>query len=107
MERTFLTDIEIKKVRHLENISILLDKNKRKHLILTGKNGSGKTSVLEAVVRYIQSFLGEHGTSFYHAKMMYGQCLNEVNRCELLQDLEENRKTFFKLKKLLIFGRES
>lgn len=41
MEQTFLTDIEIKKVRHLENISIPLDKNKRKHLILTGKNGSG------------------------------------------------------------------
>ena len=62
MEQTFLTDIEIRKVRHLENISIPLDKNERKHLILTGKNGSGKTSVLEAVVKYIQSFLGEHGT---------------------------------------------
>lgn len=58
MEQTFLTDIEIRKVRHLENISIPLDKNERKHLILTGKNGSGKTSVLEAVVKYIQSFLG-------------------------------------------------
>ncbi|MCF2683986.1 AAA family ATPase, partial [Faecalicatena contorta] len=51
--------MEIKKVRHLENISIPFDKDKRKHLILTGKNGSGKTSVLEAVVKYIQSFLGE------------------------------------------------
>lgn len=28
MEQTFLTDIEIKKVRHLENISIPLDKGK-------------------------------------------------------------------------------
>ena len=37
MEQTFLTDIEIRKVRHLENISIPLDKNERKHLILTGK----------------------------------------------------------------------
>lgn len=103
MEQTFLTDIEIKKVRHLENISIPLDKNKRKHLILTGKNGSGKTSVLEAMVRYIQSFLGEHGTSFDHAKMMYEQCLNEVNRCELLEELEENRKTLFQAKKAFNF----
>lgn len=62
MERTFLTSINIKKVRHLENISIPLDKEKRKHLILTGKNGSGKTSVLEAMVKYVQSFLGETGT---------------------------------------------
>ena len=46
MEQTFLTDIHIKKVRHLKNVTIPLDKEKRKHLILTGKNGSGKTSVL-------------------------------------------------------------
>lgn len=59
MEQTFFTDIKIEKVRHLENISIPLDIEKRKHLILTGKNGSGKTSVLEAMVGYIQSFLGE------------------------------------------------
>lgn len=86
MEQTFLTDIEIKKVRHLENISIPLDKNKRKHLILTGKNGSGKTSVLEAAVKYIQSFFGEQGTPLDHVKMMYERCLNELNQCNLLED---------------------
>lgn len=47
MADTFLTGIEIKKVRHLQNISIPLSTGERKHLILTGKNGSGKTSVLE------------------------------------------------------------
>lgn len=57
MEQTFLTDITIKKVRHLENISIPLDKDKRKHLILTGKNGSGKTSMLEALAGYFQYFV--------------------------------------------------
>lgn len=55
MKQTFLTEIEIRKVRHLENITIPLDKNKRKHLILTGKNGSGKTSVLEALVTYFDA----------------------------------------------------
>ena len=55
MEQTFLTGINIENVRHLSNILIPLDKNIRKHLILTGKNGSGKTSVLEAAVKYIRS----------------------------------------------------
>ncbi len=55
MEQTFFTSINIEKVRHLENISIPLDKEKRKHLILTGKNGSGKTSVLEAIVVYVRN----------------------------------------------------
>ena len=49
MADTFLTRIEIKHVRHLRDISIPLATEQRKHLILTGKNGSGKTSVLEAL----------------------------------------------------------
>ena len=57
MKQTFLTEIEIRKVRHLENITIPLDKNKRKHLILTGKNGSGKTSVLESLVTYFDAIV--------------------------------------------------
>ena len=101
MEQTFLTAIEIKRVRHLENISIPLDKNKRKHLILTGKNGSGKTSVLEAVVKYIQSFLGEHGTPLDHVKMMYERSLNEIDKINLLEDSENNRKKLFDAKNTL------
>lgn len=103
MEQTFLTDIEIKKVRHLENISIPLDKDKRKHLILTGKNGSGKTSVLEAVVKYIQSFLGEHGTPLDHVEMMYECSLNELNELKLLENSEENKKKIFDAKERFNF----
>ena len=54
MEQTFLTKVDIKKVRHLHDISIPLSNESRKHLLLTGKNGSGKTSVLEALVRHLQ-----------------------------------------------------
>lgn len=47
MEQLFITDININKLRHLENIQINISQTERKHLILTGKNGSGKTSMLE------------------------------------------------------------
>ncbi|MBR1708341.1 MAG: AAA family ATPase [Clostridia bacterium] len=50
----FITKIHIEQVRHLKNIDIELSRNKRKHLILTGKNGSGKTSLLNAIKRYLQ-----------------------------------------------------
>ena len=49
MQSVFITKIYIDKVRHLTNIDIPLSENERKHLILTGKNGSGKTSLLEAI----------------------------------------------------------
>ena len=98
MEQTFLTGINIENVRHLSNILIPLDKNMRKHLILTGKNGSGKTSVLEAAVKYIRSFLGEYGTPFDHVKMMHERSLNAFNNFNLSEDSEENRKKLFDAK---------
>jgi predicted ATP-binding protein involved in virulence len=50
MQDVFITNIHIKKVRHLENVDIKLSDTERKHLILTGKNGSGKTSLLESMM---------------------------------------------------------
>lgn len=62
MEQTYLTALNIIRVRHLQSITIPLDANKRKHLILTGKNGSGKTSVLEALVDHFRYVVGDFRT---------------------------------------------
>ena len=45
----YITNIRIDKLRHLENLEIMLSDKGRRHLLLTGKNGSGKTSFLETV----------------------------------------------------------
>jgi len=45
----FITHITLHKLRHLKEIDIALSQAEKRHLILTGKNGSGKTSVLEAI----------------------------------------------------------
>lgn len=49
MDDLFLTRIMIQHVGQLEQVDIELSKHERKHLILTGKNGSGKTLVLTAL----------------------------------------------------------
>lgn len=54
MENIFIKKIKINKVRHLENINIKLSETERKHLILTGKNGSGKTSLLNEIRYYFK-----------------------------------------------------
>ncbi|MGH0692402.1 AAA family ATPase [Bacillus cereus] len=54
MTDIFVTELNINKVRHLKNVSIPLSKETRKHLILTGKNGSGKTSLLEGILQYLE-----------------------------------------------------
>lgn len=57
MDQFYITNIHIQKVRHLENLDIMItpDKGELRHLILTGKNGSGKTSLLEAIRTYLLS----------------------------------------------------
>lgn len=55
MDKLYITDMQIEEVRHLKDIYIPLSKDKMKHLIFTGRNGSGKTSVLEAITQYFNS----------------------------------------------------
>lgn len=59
MEHTFLTEINIIDVRHLHHIKIPLSRTQRKHLILTGKNGSGKTSVLKGLTAFLQYLVSD------------------------------------------------
>lgn len=60
MNNHFITEIEIKKIRHLNNIKIDLDRNEPKHLLLTGKNGSGKTTTLKAIKMALSSIQNEN-----------------------------------------------
>ena len=62
MEQFYISELKIKKVRHLNNMTISLSKNGMKHLIITGKNGSGKTSILEAIVQLFQSITSINDT---------------------------------------------
>ena len=60
----FLTSIHINKIFHLENFDIPIDENEKKHLIITGKNGSGKTSLLNALVEFFQRIRNDKRLDF-------------------------------------------
>ena len=51
----YITGIEIINLRHLSKIAISLNNEKRQHLIITGKNGSGKTSLLLSLAKNFQA----------------------------------------------------
>lgn len=54
MKEYFISEIDIEKLYHLSDIKIKLDSNKRQHLLLTGKNGSGKTSLLLEIEKFLR-----------------------------------------------------
>lgn len=88
MERLYITKLTINKVRHLKNISIPLSENQIKHLILTGKNGSGKTSVVEALARYLDKiFTGERENAFRNCQKELDIKLN--NKIESIPELAD------------------
>lgn len=51
----YITEIRIDKLRHLSDIVISLNPERKQHLIITGKNGSGKTSLLIALQKYLRA----------------------------------------------------
>lgn len=53
MIENFIKKIFVKKSRNVENFEIPISETKRQHLILTGKNGSGKTSLLLEINKYL------------------------------------------------------
>ena len=53
MSEKYITDIVILKSRNIQNFNVNLSEKKRKHLILTGKNGSGKTSLLNDIAEFL------------------------------------------------------
>jgi predicted ATP-binding protein involved in virulence len=64
MSDTFITHIKIGKVRDILDLEIPMSKSERQHLIVTGKNGCGKTSLLSALSRFFTLMLdGWVGTS--------------------------------------------
>lgn len=85
----FITSIHVKKVRNLENFDIPLSEDKRQHLIITGKNGSGKTSLLLEMDKFIRQTLSKNPNHYLNSTKHLNTALN---RLELIKDLNERSK---------------
>ncbi len=97
----FLTSIHINKIFHLENIDIQIDENEKKHLIITGKNGSGKTSLLNALVEFFQviqndkllDFLNHEKTLIYWDSELTKRTKNNDPNIRQAEEIVKNQKS--------------
>lgn len=83
----FITKIKINKVRHLKDIEIELSKVERKHLIITGKNGSGKTSLIESIKTVFET----ENSSFEDIDIVLSSKEGLGNDCFILGYYSDNR----------------
>jgi predicted ATP-binding protein involved in virulence len=95
MTEIFISHIKINNVRHLKGIEIPISTEKRKHLILTGKNGSGKTSVLNALKEFLKGITDKRFYAIQSSQAMKIICETEIKKLEkqLLSSINEEQKT--------------
>ena len=90
MKQIYITNIKIDSVRHLKDINIPLFGEKRKNLIITGKNGSGKTSVLEALSIYLKSVADDRSFNDYEDSLVfYKNRLEELKQQNNIQEINQ------------------
>lgn len=63
----FIKNIHVNKLFHLENIDIPIKNEDYPNLIITGKNGSGKTILLNAIANYLNMIKGD--TNSYYSTL--------------------------------------
>ena len=60
----FIKNIHINKLHHLSGFEIPIPSNKNPHLIITGKNGSGKTILLDAISDFLNTIKADKYFNF-------------------------------------------
>lgn len=97
MGKIYIKNLEIKSLRHLHDIEIpLLDD--KKNLIITGKNGSGKTSVLDSLSKYLDSVASNSSFDSYPSLLSYWENMlddaKKRNDIGKMNEYEENVKAY-------------
>lgn len=70
MKDIFITKLVLEKVRNLDYIEIPLSDKNRKHLIFTGKNGSGKTTILDGLSWYLNHLATTNGVAAKEKRLL-------------------------------------
>lgn len=91
----FIKNIHINKLFHLENIDIPIANEKYPHLIITGKNGSGKTVLLNAIAEFLTDFksfyLWEKSLELYQQNQ-----LNSTDKADAMTNISNQIEWVFR-----------
>lgn len=99
MNQHFIKKIKINKLRHLENIDISLSDDTPKHLLLTGKNGVGKTTLLEEIKNYLKSIeidqINYRITTWKELIQRYNKIINDENKSRSEEEDAKRQLNYF------------
>jgi predicted ATP-binding protein involved in virulence len=90
MEEIFASEINVKEAKVVKNLSIPLSDKERKHLLITGKNGSGKTSLLEELDKYLGSLSKSLLQGYQNDINTLNNFKTQLSNLELTPDKDKN-----------------
>ncbi len=103
MNDYFIKNINIRNVRNIKNLHIPLNEDTRTHLIITGKNGSGKTSTLLAINNLLNKLLSNQFAQIEQLKKHILQYLEHIKRSGLnIANYKKQLKSQEDIKKKLL-----
>lgn len=76
----YITNIHVNKLFHLSDFDIQVADDNAPHLILTGKNGSGKTITLNAIADFLDNVKGDTRLDFLKYKELFEYYKNEMSK---------------------------
>lgn len=88
----YIKGVTINAHRNIDDIRIDLNQKKRTHLILTGKNGSGKTTVLREMNDFLEKMFTSQGQIWLTHKRQLTKILERLQASDLSVEQKENLK---------------
>lgn len=85
----FIKNIHINHLLHLQNFDIKIEDKNTPHLIITGKNGSGKTILLNAIASFLERIKDDTRMEFLNYKVYLDNYTKRLDE-ELRRESDEN-----------------
>lgn len=95
MLENFITKIDVNEVLNLKNITVDLDQESKKHLILTGKNGSGKTSVLRELKKFLTVVCSGSRYDYFKLVKDLSRYSRGLSHEEKMEDINKNTRILY------------
>ena len=95
----YINRIHINKLFHLNNLDITIEDENNPHLIITGKNGSGKTILLTAIANHLNKIKDNKGLGFLRYRSTVDYWESELGRASAEKDIAHAKKMFESAKK--------
>lgn len=98
MSNIFIKKVTINNVRHLKDLEINLSNTHKKHLIITGRNGSGKTSLLYVLRDFLGGIQNNQVLHIPEWKKNIKKWEKSINKYEGQLEISINEKERIRLK---------